>query len=86
MDRKDPSRFEYINKNPNSNDSNEKISGEKLPSSDFWASRGNMGEKINILIGLNLALVNLISSLILNKEDVLTDDKITSINDTLKFL
>ena len=86
MDRKEPSRFEYIKKNPNSNDSNEKISDQKLPSSDFWASRGNMGEKINILIGLNLALINLVSSLIPSKDNVLTDDIIASINDTLKFL
>ena len=36
----------------------------KLPSIDFWASRGNIGEKINLLVGLNLMIVNLVSILI----------------------
>lgn len=32
--------------------------------SDFWASRGNIGEKINLLIGLNLSIINLLSTLL----------------------
>ncbi len=95
MDRKDPPRFEYTQKGPNSNESLEdQLQTEpdqvkqKSPSSDFWTSRGNMGEKINILIGLNLLLINLITSLVqvLNKEDTLTDDMITSLNITQELL
>jgi hypothetical protein len=36
----------------------------KSPSSDFWSSRGNIGEKINLLVGLNLMIINLISIVI----------------------
>ncbi|MFX1506005.1 MAG: hypothetical protein ACFFDC_07805 [Promethearchaeota archaeon] len=90
MDRKDPPRFEYTNKeHPNSNESNEKSSDqdeEKLPSSDFWMSRGNMGEKINILIGLNLVLINLVSSFMLTKDDPIPGDLVKSLIKTQEFL
>jgi len=37
---------------------------QKTTSREFWSSRGNIGEKINLLVGLNLLVVNLLSSLI----------------------
>ena len=82
MDRKDPTRFDDTHKHPNSNEKISEQANQKLPSSDFWASRGNMGEKINILIGLNLQLLSLVSSLVqaLSKEAAITEDMITSIN------
>jgi hypothetical protein len=45
---------------------------QKTASREFWSSRGNIGEKINLLVGLNLVLVNLLSSLI----QLLEHDKI----------
>jgi len=33
---------------------------QRRASSEFWASRGNIGEKINLLIGLNLSIINLL--------------------------
>ncbi len=36
---------------------------------DFWSSRGNMGEKINILIGLNLFTLDLITTLFQNLKE-----------------
>lgn len=86
MDRKDPPRFDYTIKHSNSNESISDQTKQKLPSSEFWTSRGNMGEKINILIQLNLTLINLVSSLVLSKEDQLTDDMVSSLNKTLEIL
>lgn len=81
--------FESNNKHQNSNEPNEIHSdqdAQKLPSSDFWASRGNMGEKINILIGLNLVLINLVSTYISSKEDTLHNDIILSLDKAQEFL
>ena len=88
MDKKIPPGFENTSKHHNSNVSNEKNSDQdaQSPSSDFWASRGNMGEKINILIGLNLVLVNLVSTYILSKEDTLHNDLFLSLNKTQELL
>ena len=80
MDKKDPPRFEYTHNNSNESDE------QRLHSSDFWASRGNMGEKINILIGLNLLLINLVSTYILRKEDTLPNDLFLSLNKTQELL
>ena len=86
MDGKDPSRFDFTNKNSNLKEKMSDQADQKLPSSDFWASRGNMGEKINILIQLNLALIDIVSSLFLSKEDQFTDDMVSSLNTTLEIL
>jgi hypothetical protein len=45
-----------------------------------------MGEKINILIGLNLVLINLVSTYILSKEDTLPNDLFLSLNKTQDLL
>ena len=95
MDEKDHPRFEYTKKFRSSNESNEDQSDistnqvrQKFPSFDFWSSRGNMGEKINLLVGLNLLLINLLSTLVtaLRSEDTLTDDVFTVITMTQEFL
>ncbi|MFX0014171.1 MAG: hypothetical protein ACFFB2_06750 [Promethearchaeota archaeon] len=88
MDEKEPSGFENINKSQDLLQSEEdkikpKPETEKpqYPSLDFWTSRGNMGEKINLLIGLNLLLINLSTNLvqILQREHPLTDDLIATL-------
>ncbi|UCG03040.1 MAG: hypothetical protein JSW11_03440 [Candidatus Heimdallarchaeota archaeon] len=95
MDRRDPSRFDYTQKRSASNESIERQQDtkqdqveRKIISSDFWTSRGNMGEKINILIGLNLQLINIISSLvqILSRENTLSEDMRISLEMTKEFL
>ncbi|UCE14800.1 MAG: hypothetical protein JSV04_06360 [Candidatus Heimdallarchaeota archaeon] len=78
-------------------DSNE--SGEKQPHHvpdhlqqkyspiDFWSSRGNMGEKINIIVGFNLLLINLFLSYFQNlKEEALTDDIVETLTMIEEFL
>lgn len=58
MDEYNNPRFEE-NNNRNTKDD------EYQPRSiDFWTSRGNMGEKINVLIGLNLFTLDLVTSLV----------------------
>lgn len=91
MDRRDPPKFDNTQKYPSLNESIQDKSKPKpnqVPSSDFWTSRGNMGEKINILIGLNLLLINLFSSLVqvLSKQDTLTADMIAALTMTQEFL
>jgi len=54
---------------------------------DFWSSRGNMGEKINLLVGFNLLLINLISSYFQTlKEEALTDDIVEALTMIEEFL
>ena len=95
MDEKDHPRFEYTKKFRSSNESIEDQTDistnqvrQKFPSFDFWSSRGNMGEKINLLVGLNLLLINLLSTLVtaLRSEDTQTDDEITLLTMTQEFL
>ncbi|MFX0123677.1 MAG: hypothetical protein ACFFAE_08550 [Candidatus Hodarchaeota archaeon] len=92
MDRKNPPRFENtLNSNEHIEDlSKPKLTqvNQKFPSSEFWNSRGNMGEKINLLIGLNLLLINLLSSLVqvLSNKDELTTNMIADLTMTQKFL
>lgn len=61
---------------------------EKTLSSDFWSSRGNMGEKINVLVGLNLILISLVSTLIqaLRKKNTLTEEEISTLSNIEEFL
>ena len=50
-------------------------SGHRSPVT-FWSSRGNMGEKINVLISLNLFTLDLLSTLIqtLKENEILSTD------------
>ncbi len=43
---------------------NDHLSADLRTSSEFWTSRGNIGEKINLLIGLNLSIINLLSTIL----------------------
>ncbi|MFX0085359.1 MAG: hypothetical protein ACFFAU_06770 [Candidatus Hodarchaeota archaeon] len=55
---------------------------------DFWSSRGNMGEKINILIGLNLITLELISTLFqtLKEKEVISTDIVQELTFFQNFL
>ncbi|MHA2243650.1 MAG: hypothetical protein ACXADY_01645 [Candidatus Hodarchaeales archaeon] len=96
MDEKNDSTIENNKKFHSSKESLEDQSDiitnqvqQKFPSFDFWSSRGNMGEKINLLVGLNLLLINLLSTLVttLRSEDTpLSNDVITVLTMTQEFL
>ncbi|MFX1282207.1 MAG: hypothetical protein ACFFB5_01070 [Promethearchaeota archaeon] len=95
MDEKNRPKFEFTQDSRNHNKFIKDQSiltpdkdKQKYPSFDFWSSRGNMGEKINLLIGLNLLVIKLISSLVtaLRTEDVLNDDVIATLTMVEEFL
>ncbi len=58
MDENNDHRFEYRN-----DPDYQKEKENQSSSIDFWSSRGNIGEKINILIGLNIITLDMISKL-----------------------
>lgn len=89
MDEKNRPSFENTRKFLNNNESRENNSNltpdqiqQKISSIDFWSSRGNMGEKINLLVGLNLLVINLVSTLVqaLRRRNVLINDIIPALN------
>ncbi len=95
MDENDHPRFESTRDSPDSNELLRNQSNlapdkdkQKYPSFNFWTSRGNMGEKINLLIGLNLLLIKLLSTLVttLRSEDGLNDDVIETLTMVQEFL
>jgi hypothetical protein len=61
---------------------------QRSPSIDFWSSRGNMGEKINVLIGLNLFTLDLLSSLFqtLKEKEILSTDVVQELTSFQNFL
>ncbi|MFX0150254.1 MAG: hypothetical protein ACFFAJ_05700 [Candidatus Hodarchaeota archaeon] len=61
---------------------------QKTASREFWSSRGNIGEKINILVGLNLVVVNLLSSLIqlIEQDKILKEKLVPDLEKIQKFL
>ena len=86
MDENNRPRFEYTPKFSKSIDINKDQPSlppdqvkQKDAKIDFWSSRGNIGEKINLLIGMNLLLIDLLSTLVkgLRSEDTLSNDIIT---------
>ncbi|MFX0185560.1 MAG: hypothetical protein ACFE95_20945 [Candidatus Hodarchaeota archaeon] len=61
---------------------------KKTTSREFWSSRGNIGEKINLLVGLNLLVVNLLSSLIqiIEQDKVLMEKLVPDLEKMQEFL
>jgi hypothetical protein len=64
------------------------IQSPSYKSIEFWSSRGNIGEKINILIGLNILVVNLLTAIMneLNQDKKISDtliEELKSIKDYL---
>ena len=61
-------------KNSPPTDSNNESPSLPLPSdlnTEFWKSRGNMGEKINVLVGLNVLTLNLTIKILLKQSESL---------------
>ncbi|NHJ01910.1 MAG: hypothetical protein EAX86_07175 [Candidatus Heimdallarchaeota archaeon] len=54
----------------------------KLGEIDFWTSRGNLGEKMNIILGFNVSILHLLSSLVLDLENskILSNQTIEELN------
>lgn len=83
MDENNDNRFKYRN------DPDYLKEKENLSSSiDFWSSRGNIGEKINILIGLNIITLDMFSKLfdILREKEEISGDIVEELTFFQEFL
>ncbi|UCG89846.1 MAG: hypothetical protein JSU57_05135 [Candidatus Heimdallarchaeota archaeon] len=95
MDEKNSPKFEFTRDSRNPDEFIEDQSNsepdkdkQKYPSFNFWSSRGNMGEKINLLICMNLLLIKLLSALVtaFRSDYVLNDEAITTLSMVEEFL
>ncbi len=71
--------------NENSRINQSRNETSRLGEIDFWTSRGNLGEKLNILLGLNISILQLLSSLVLDFDNsqMITDQTMIEL-DNLK--